>query len=289
MALYKRIGSRCWWISIYRGPGKPRLRMSTGTDDENAARIIEQNAMMLNRKATSKQRAMAIIEAVAPETEQGLDIKGIKAFYEGIVRAEGITITRHEWQKRLNSIGRMSVWINDHTHVRYASEITSEIAWNYSQALGKGRTVKTRNNEIGHLRAAWVELVKHGKAKENPWTLARARRKPEEEKSGRAFTDDELRRILAEAKKAGHEWYAVCIGGLYTGWRMRDVETLMQQEIDFKKGLIVIEPNKNKHINRLRQKKIVVRTPIHPEFLKVLKDAKPDEEGYLFPWRARQR
>jgi len=287
MALFKRKGSRLWWISVYRGPDKPRLRKSTGTDDENAARIIEQNAMMLNRNVTSKQRAMAIIEAVVPETEQSLEIKGVRAFYEGIVKADGITISRLEWQKRLNALSRMSLWVFQHSNVRWTNEVTSEIAWNYSQALGKGKTVKTRNNEIGHLRAAWVELMKHGKAKENPWALARAKRKPEEEKSGRAFTDEEIVRILAEAKKAGYEWYAVCIGGLYTGWRMRDVETLMRQEIDFKNGLIVIEPGKNKHINRLREKKIVVRTPIHPTFLKVLKEATPDEEGYLFPWRAR--
>lgn len=286
MSLFRRAGSKHWWISIYRGPDRPRLRKSTGTEDEHAARIIEQNAMMLQKRATSKQRAMAIIEAVSPETEQGLEISGIRAFYEFVAKDIGASMLKREWNRRLNALGRMALWMKNHTYVKWANEITNEIAWNYSQELGKGKTVKTLNNEIGYLRTSWVELMKHGKARENPWALARAKRKPEEEKSGRAFTDEEVTRILKEARKAGHDWYGVCMVALYTGLRMRDVETLMLQEIDFKRGLIVIEPGKNRHINRLRAKKIVVRTPIHPVIMSVLKKSKPDKEGYLFPWRA---
>ena len=101
----------------------------------------------------------------------------------------------------------MAEWMLANTKASWVSDIAPQIAWAYSCAIGeRGVSAQTRNNEIGHLRTVWKMLEKYGKVELNPWTLARVSRNRDEEKHGRAFTDEEIFRILMAAREVGCEW-----------------------------------------------------------------------------------
>ena len=177
MSIYKRGG--VWWMDVYVGSGnrRKRVRKSTGCTEEVQARMVEQTMVAVNKGLTSRQRAQNILDNILPKEERGVAVGDCRAFYEDCMAREGVTLSKLELQKRLNVISRMAEWVLANTRAKWVHEVTAEIAWAYSCAIGKRDvTVKTRNNEIGHLRTVWKMLEKHGKVEDNPWGLVRAQR-----------------------------------------------------------------------------------------------------------------
>ena len=70
---------------------------------------------------------------------------------------------------------------------------------------------------------------------------------------------DELRRLLAAAKKMDGEWHTLFLIGIYTGLRLGDCCKLDWSQINIAEGVIQVVPQKTKrHHQRL------VTIPIHP-------------------------
>lgn len=280
MSIYKR--GNVWWMDVYVGSENRRVRKSTGTSDKVQARIVEQAAMALNKGITQRQRAMQIIDAIMPETMGGLPVKDMVAFYKAAHEQTGESLLHREMNARLNLLGQLAQWCHDHTHIKFVSEIDSSAAWQFASYASQGNTAKTRNNKVGHLRTAWKIFMTRGKASENPWTLARVQRNPEEERHGRAFTADEEMRILAACRKWGHEWDKVFTVAMYTGLRLGDVVALEWSQIDRDAGMIRLKPSKTKRRN------IAVNIPMHEKVLEVVAGC-PKDGKLLFPWRQSHR
>lgn len=277
MAIYKR--GNIWWVNIYNGLGKRKIRKSTGCTDYNEAKIIEQTLIAVNKGITSKEKALSILQMLLPVDDQRLEITNALGWYLNTDAREGRAITDKERKSKTAMLSAMLQWLIDNARVVYIDEVSDEMAWRYSTALGeRGMKSKRRNNIIGSLRTVWEMFIRHGKAKINPWTRARALRNREEELQGRAFTDEEVERILATAQDVGYEWYGVTLTALYTGLRRRDVECLRREDIDFENRMIVITPNKTKRSG------IVVHIPLHEKLYAFLSMLPPTE--YLFPFRA---
>lgn len=285
MSIYKRGG--VWWMDVYVGSGnrRKRIRKSTGCTEEIQARMIEQTMVAVNKGLTSRQRAQNILDNILPREERGVAVGDCRVFYDDCMKREGVALSKLELQKRLNIISRMSEWMLANTRVKWAHEVTSEVAWAYSCAIGKRDvTVKTRNNEIGHLRTVWKMLEKHGKVEDNPWGLARAQRDRSEETHGRAFTDDEVSRILNAAREVGCEWEGMVTVALYTGLRKGDIERL-KWEGDPEKEVIA-----DTNIRRIygtpsktARKRVRVDIPMHDKVYDLL--SKMERREYIFPWR----
>lgn len=97
----------------------------------------------------------------------------------------------------------------------------AETAFAFAKALGPGITAKTRNAYVGDLSTAWRLFMRHGKAAANPWPLAKIPRNRDEETTGRAFTPDEISRLMIAATNVGRDWPTVLMIGLYTGTNSR--------------------------------------------------------------------
>jgi len=280
MSIYKR--GNVWWMDVYVGAENRRVRKSTGTSDKVKARLIEQSAMSLNRGITDRQRAMMIIDAVMPEHHSGLEVKDLPEFYHKAFEEGGSELLPRELTGRVHLLSVLAQWCHDHTHVRFVSEIDGEVAWQFASFVSKGNSAKTRNNKVGHLRTAWKLLITRGKAKDNPWTLARVQRRPDEEKHGRAFTEDECARILEACRKWGHEWPEVFTVAMYTGLRMGDVVSLTWDQVDTAERMIRIKPSKT------RRHGIEVNIPMHARVHDIISRVEHASE-YVFPWRKRRQ
>lgn len=285
MAIYKR--GEVWWMDVYAGNPKRRIRRSTGCTEETAARIVEQTAIGVNRKVTPRKRAHAIIDAVLSDDACYLGIEHMAAFYSRRLTEERSNLSEPEKRKRVSLLMTLAKWLRENTAVKSVDGIDPNVAWQFSVALGeRGVSTKTRNNQVAQLSASWRVFMRAGFARENPWGIARVERNREEERTGRAFTDEEIERIMAVCREVGREWPGVVTVALYTGLRMRDVEALRWCEIDFSAGEIVKTPSKT------RRKGIVVRIPLHERVRAVLEEARrarqgaEQDDGYVFPWRA---
>jgi integrase len=94
----------------------------------------------------------------------------------------------------------------------------------------------TVNKAIKALRGAWSQAAKEGLTTSNPFKmvdLVKGHRTFETTR--RAFTRDELRRILAVAEG---EWRGIVLFGLYTGQRLSDITSLTWNQLDTAEGVV---------------------------------------------------
>lgn len=276
MSLYRRGG--VWWLDVYIGEGRKRVRKSTGTSDKVRAKIIEQSVIAVNKNITSRQRAMTIIDNVLPEREKSLSLAEAPAYYQTCAENEHTSMTAAGMRRRVCVLAKLAMWAHDNTRINYVEEVDATIAFEFAKALGPDITSKTRNAYLGELGTAWKLFMRHDKAKDNPWPVARVPRNRDEESSGRAFTQDEINKLLIAAGNIGHDWQTAIMIGLYTGLRLGDATSLRWTDIDWDVGAISYIPAKTKRHG------IAVRIPLHQTLAAWLK-AHRNESEFVTPGR----
>ena len=265
-------------MNVYTGAGRKRVRKSTGTGDKVKARIIEQSVVAANKHITSKQRALAIIDNVMPAREKSLALYEAPEFYRRWARDEGRTMAETSLRHRVSLLVKFAVWAHDNTQIDYVEEVDATIAFAFAKSLPEGLTAKSKNDYIGDLGTAWKLYMRHDKAKENPWPNVRFQRNRSEERTGRAFTHDETKRLIAAGSRAGHDWATAMMIALYTGLRYGDATTLKWSDIDLKRRLLVCRPSKTKRMG------VEVRIPLHDTLAEWL-EAHRNDSDYITPGR----
>ena len=278
MSLYRR--GNIWWIDVYSGERRRRVRRSTGTSDKVRAKIFEQSIIAVNKNITSRQRAMLIIDNILSTERKGLLLCESMAFYRSCSSDEGLSITKNSMDHRINILSKLAMWAHDHTRISYVEEVDATIAFEFVKALKRNRRIiaNTVNRYIGELSVAWKLFMRHGKAAANPWPLTRIQRNRDEEKTGRAFSQEEVKRLLSAGRSAGRDWETVMMIGLYTGMRHGDAASLRWDEVDFSSSVIRHQPSKTKKHG------IFVSIPLHPTLARWLLDHRNDSE-FITPAR----
>lgn len=286
MSLYKKPGSDYWWMDIYRGAGRKRIKRSTRTKDLNEARIIEQGFIRVNRGETTREKMVQLLDAILGPEEKGLPIEEVGQFYKACVEDEKRKLGQKTLKTRVNLAGRFAEWARRESRVRTADDVTVAVAWQFSEYIGKQADVtnKTRNAYMSELGTVWQMLLKRSRAKENPWTVPRVQRDRDQEQTGRAFTREEEARIFETAEKVGHEWFEMCVIARYTGLRMTDVKGLKWSQVDMDNRRIIVKPIKTARHG------IEVGLPMHPKLAAVLAErssAINAGEEWVLPERAK--
>ena len=267
-------------MDVYAGEGRKRVRKSTGTSDKVKARIIEQSVVATNKNITTRQRAIIIIDNVLSTEQKGLLLCESVEFYRSCSSDEGLSITKCSMTTRLSILLKLAMWAHDHTRISFVEEVDATIAFEFIKALKQSGTItaNTINHYVGDLSVTWKLFMRHNKAKNNPWPLTRVQRNRDEETTGRAFTTDEVKRLLAAGRSVGRDWETVMLIGLYTGLRHGDASSLRWSEVDFTTGVIRHQPSKT------RKHGIVVTIPLHPTLSKWLQGHRNDSE-FVTPCR----
>ena len=267
-------------MDVYSGEGRKRVRKSTGTSDKVKAKIIEQSVIAVNKNITSRQRAIIIIDNVLASDRKGLQLCESMAFYRSCAEDECLNVSKAGIDQRINLLSKLAMWAHDNTRISFVEEVDAAIAFAFTKHLKHGNkiTSNTINKYVADLSVTWKMFMRHDKAKNNPWPLARVQRNRDEEKTGRAFTIDEVHRLLAAGHDVGHDWETVMMIGLYTGLRHGDSSSLRWTEVDFNENVILHEPIKT------RKHGITVRVPLHPSLSKWLKEHKNNSE-FVTPQR----
>lgn len=267
-------------MDVYSGEGRKRVRKSTGMTDKVKAKIIEQSVIAANKNITSRQRAIIIIDNVLSTERKGLLLCESMAFYRSCAEDEGLNVSKSRIDQRINLLSKLAMWAHDNTRISYVEEVDATIAFAFVKSLKQNGKIKAKsiNNYVGDLAVTWKMFMRHDKAKNNPWPLARVQRNRDEEKTGRAFTMDEVRRLMAAGREAGRDWETVMMIGLYTGMRHGDSSSLRWDEVNFAENVIMHEPFKT------RKHGIVVRIPLHPALSKWLMEHRNNSE-FVTPQR----
>lgn len=135
--------------------------------------------------------------------------------------------------------------------------ITSDAICEYLACLRTGVSASTYNGRICILREIFHTLADKAGLECDPWSGVRLR--PEDSHSRRELTLDEIKRLLAEAKKVGVEWHTLFLIGIYTGLRLGDCCKLDWSNINLGAGIIQLIPSKTRRHAHGRP----VTIPIH--------------------------
>lgn len=278
MSIYKRGG--VWWADVFLGAGKRRIRKSLKTEDENLARIMEQAIVAAAKGDARRDMLLQIVDAVLPKSMQGIAVADVATWYRECVADEGRILSPKVLDQRARVVNHFAVWLEGASRVRLAQEVDTPMAFAYSTELGRrGISAKSRNAYLGDLGTVWAMLLKRGKVLENPWGRVRVQRDRSEEQSGRAFTAEELERILEAARAAGFDWEGAVLIAAYTGLRKGDVVSLKWEEVDLEAGVVRVTPGKTARHGT------AVCIPIHRR-LRAWLEARERCGEYVLPYRA---
>lgn len=274
MRLYKR--GRVWWID-YFAQGK-RHQQSTGTTDKAAARTWA-NQIDVARKMPTFEAAVEVLRmfyAEAPKKGE-IEIDAAWNIYAKLAAAVGKTADGRGMQRRRNQLDRFIAWLKaKRPTITTVELVTGPIAAGFASHLAaEGLKTKTRSNILGELGTIWKMLEKASNDVKNPW--ANLSPKITDSERGRAFTQEQEKRVLEAAERIGKDWYPVCTLMRHTGLRYSDVARLTWSEI--KDGVIVTDPHKTKRHG------ITVMIPLTAPALAAV-ESLPKLGDYLFPLHA---
>ena len=160
--------------------------------------------------------------------------------------------------------GKRQVWMQfakwmEHFYlpVKDLGGITSDMVAEYLACVRAEVCASTYNTRVCVLREIFRTLADKAGIEDDPWEGVRLR--PDDSHSRRELTMDELRRLLAAAKKSGAEWHKLILIGIYTGLRLGDCCRLDWSQINLAQGIIQLVPRKTR-----RHHQRMVTIPIHP-------------------------
>lgn len=256
MSVYKTKQSKCWYIGLTHNGS--RIQFSSKTADYDEAKAIEL-AMKRRLGGGSRERFVAMIDAmmeeVTPKGKRHL-LRRLPQTVEGLLNDEKANLAPSTFRERICTCYRFVAWCGEHAKdAAFVDDVTPEMAWSFISSMDC--TASRKRNIAGSLSASWGSLIRRGLTNDNPWRYARPKKVAEEQRSGRAFTPEEMSRILEAAKRWPWLETAILIA-VYTGLRKGDVLSLRWTNVDFERGIVVVAPSKTSRFKR------TVCVPIHP-------------------------
>ncbi len=167
---------------------------------------------------------------------------------------------------------RFAAW----AQIRYVDEVTPELAYRYLQENYAGAAGKSWNNNRNSLNAVFKKVLIPTGLAASPWENVPSR--PNQGEHQRAVTDDEFRRIFAEADLL---WRSAALISYWTGFRQESAFRFGPGHI--KGGIIQIMPGKTARYNR------AVRIPLHPQLAAYLATLPPSSDDTFLGFDRRKR
>jgi integrase len=285
-SLHKQPG-RPHWFCAFTGPDGKRRFKSTGTSDKRQAKEI------CNTWARSSELGKA--GKLTDEKARSIVARGL----EDILAATGQTMSSASTRQCLEN------WLNlkkleacQKTHRRYKvvvdellqflgakadrdiAVLSAKELTDFRNELAKRVSPGTVNIAIKVIRAALNHAYQESFVSVNEAKRVKLL-KVEKTDSRKAFTEDQLRKIIA---KAEGEWRGMILLGLYTGLRLGDVSTLTWDKVDLRHGRISLATSKTGRIQ------VLPITPALRTYLGGLA-ANSDSKAPIFPnaFQARER
>ena len=166
--------------------------------------------------------------------------------------------------------------------------VTEEMIAEYLACLRANLCGTSYNNRVCVLREIFRTLARKAGLEDDPWEGVRLR--PDDSHSRRELTMDELKRLLAAAKRADQakgdgvagkgEWHKLFLIGIYTGLRLGDCCRLDWARINLAAGIIQLIPEKTRRHAHGRP----ITIPIHSALGSILVETPPSRMiGLVLP------
>ncbi len=284
MALFRR--GNVWWFE-YR-TRKVRVVKSTGfsfsaIENRKKAQAVYDAVKLAQETHLPRMTMEKILSALYRDGKAArvqIPLDGMQGVYDEWAKGKGRNVSIKMDISRRNLLARFVEWCGERKVID-AVDVDVGVAREYVKELkAQGKSNKTMRTYCQYLGGIWRVARQMGKRLENPWVAACPDADGTSVRRG-AFTEEEERRVLAEARKVGHGWYLASMIARWTGLRYGDVAQLEWGSIDWKERVIRVVPSKT------RKHGVAVCIPISPVLEAALEEEREarggDVEGFILP------
>ena len=229
MYLYRR--GNIWWIKFRKN--NQVYQKSCRTANKKVAQAWA-NSIETARKMPTFEEAVEVLKILFGKPREGaIELEAAWEVYLEIAESIGRDkVSGDTIRKRAAVMKNFCDWIQKEVPtIKTVEAVTAPIAARYAAALSRtGRKSKTRRNILGDLSTIWKLLEKASAKIQNPWgNLAPI---DDDSERGKAFSREEVEKVLEAARKIGKDWESVVMIALHTGLRYGDVAMLEWRQID---------------------------------------------------------
>jgi site-specific recombinase XerD len=275
-----------WWMEWRTR--KERVVRSTGFRKEDRAKA--QAVLDAYRLARSQKPKRSVVEGLLDTIYSAASVQAVDLLLSSLwtsyldwMLGKGRKVAHKTLVERRGLVDRFVTWAVKRG-VLAVRDVDVGLAREYVASLrGQGLANKTLRNSATALGSVWEAVGQLVGGMANPWKAACPDKDGSSVRRG-AFTSSEEAKVLAEAKKLGHDWHLASLISRWTGLRYGDVARLDWSQVDLKRRCIDVTPSKTaKH-------EVRVLVPIGDVLLAALRKRAKERgtEGFVLPEHAIQ-
>jgi integrase len=238
-SLHKRDRSP-YWHAAWIGPDGRQIFRSTKCEKrDDALQVLAEWQGITNRaKAgvlTEEQVRKVAADLFFRATGDTMPNQSVREYLEGWTKRKELEIADSSAVEYRTIADGFAKSIGARADKDLSLVTTKQVAA-WRDAMARRLAPGTVNKCLKILRGAWSQAVREGLTSANPFrAVDTIKSKRTFENTRRAFTLDEMRRILAAADG---EWRGIILFGLYTGQRLSDITGLTWNQIDTAEGVV---------------------------------------------------
>jgi integrase len=234
MASLRRFPGSRYWFACFIGPDGRQTQRSTKEIDKNRAQKIADRyaeAARLGRMGllADRQARKVIADIYHISNRAILRDETIGGYFSAWLERKERETTAATFRRYSGIVAEFLKWLGSRVELGLAHLSSADIG-KFRDALAKKYSPVSVNVARACIRAALYDAFRDGLVDVNE--AARVPKLDEQTKGRqkrRAFTEDELRKILAVAD---NEWRGMVLVGAYAGLRLGDVSLLCWQNVD---------------------------------------------------------
>ena len=254
-SINKQKASKFWMCSFKLPDGKWTQRSTkivikgkdateTQVNREKALRICmdyEQATRDATQGRLAEGQAREIIGRIYQiANKESLPQSTVKEYLELWLKSKAVTLAESSLAEYRTAVRELLAHLGDKQN-RHMDTVTLRDLTAFRDAAAGRVSGTTVNKYVKILGGAWLRAMKDGLLRENPFP--RIELASEDRAKRRAFTLDELKRVLTEADS---EWRGMILCGFYLGQRIGDTAQLTWRSVDFESNTIRLLTQKTK-------------------------------------------
>src|SRR5690625_72447 len=227
-SIRKKDGSRYWFACFTDAAGRQRQRSTKTTNRTKAMKMAQEWEDAYRRHLTEAQTRKVMADIFEEIHGERLLSSTVNEYCtQWVLRKEAETAERTSERYR-GVVKQFLEYLGD-TKERDLAFLTQKHFAEYRDHVANRLSVSSANNQLKILRILMQDGLRDGLLLTNPAALVRTIRKKGAANERRAFTIEEVKKLLAVADD---EWKGMMLTGLYTGQRLGDISRMTWANID---------------------------------------------------------
>src|ERR1700722_10847408 len=234
MASLRRLPRSRYWIACFTDVTGKQVQRSTKEVDRKRAQQIADRYDEAARSGrlgflAERQARKVIGDIYRISSREELPSDSVRGFFERWIKTKRAEAGHKTYTRYAGVVAQFLEWLGPRGPIGLSHLTSSELA-RFRDYLGAKYSPGSVNTSLACIQSALGRAFRDGLVDVNE--AARVEKlddRPGQRQQRRAFTDDELRAILAVCDS---EWRGMVICGAYTGMRLGDVADLRWENID---------------------------------------------------------